>query len=79
MDEVTIEDIIAWKKDSVTILFMENLELLKRGCNEGVHTSIKSKMFQEAADFQAGLTQIEEIIGLPDEMIEEIKEGESVE
>lgn len=70
------QDIRDWLRDPVTIDFMKRVDFLKNDCDNGVHVSIEKNEMDEARAFNAGMKQLEEVLLIPELIIDEEKEEE---
>lgn len=76
MDEdVTVDGVRRWQDDSITIMFFEYIKGLIRGCDNAVHRNLMNPgTLQDAALENAALNQLMEVMNIPDNMVEDLKE-----
>lgn len=73
--DVTPEDIVQWRSNPVTKLFMEYIDTAIKDSDKRVHTAIEDNEMHEAHLFNSGKRQLEEVLDIPERMIEN-KKGE---
>ena len=73
-DITEIEEIIAWKKHPVTILFFANITEGIQDTDEVIHQCIAKNNLEEARVQNAYMEQMKEVLLIPEMIIAEIKE-----
>lgn len=81
MAETGAQEIKDWIEHPVTILFMQYVENTKDTCDEETHCClITPSRLQEAMIENAGVIQLQKVLGIPAQMVEDAvdkaKEGE---
>ena len=71
---MTPEDIKDWLGLEVTKEFFEHITLLRIDADAQVHTNLKNNNLTNAGFWNAGKDQLEEVLELPERMIEETEE-----
>lgn len=74
VDSENITQIRAWVNNPVTISFMANIVSVIEGNDISCHASLKKGDFSEAAYWSASMEALNEVLKLPEEMIEDLRE-----
>ena len=70
-DKISNNDIREWLDLEVTKEFFERVQVLIEDSDRMIHKHLESNQLQEAAYFNAGKTQLEEVLNLPELMKED--------
>jgi len=73
---ITIEDVQAWRKDLVTIWFFEGIKELLEQEDHFVHSWLEKYDTNMASLHNASMDTYKIVMGLPQDMIDTIKEDE---
>ena len=75
-DILTPDDIKSWQKLEVTKLFFTYLDVHIQDADSQVHLLLEGNEKEQAALANAGKTQLEEVVDIPNRMVEDMKEEE---
>jgi len=73
---ITVEEIKSWQKDPVTVAFMDRIKLHRMDSDKHVHLSLENQALDEAVKFNAKFVSFGDALEIPQEMIDDAKEGE---
>lgn len=73
-DTEVIQAIRSWMRHPVTESFMERISEIRRGNDIECHKALGNGNFNDAASWNASLRTLEEVLELPNEMIEDLRE-----
>lgn len=72
---ITPADIEDWESLEITRMFFEDVRLILEDADIQVHRSLELNQKEEAALFNAGMTQVQEILEIPGRMKEDAKDA----
>lgn len=80
MSNITAQDFKDWLNQPETVLFMEYITILRNDNNNFVHTALSKNEKEEAALFNAGMVQLDEVLKeVSKTIISDLKEQEGEE
>lgn len=70
----TVEDVRAWKNDPITKEFFSVILVLVEDADKCVHRCLEENDLQDAALHNAGMSKLKDVLDIPDELINNIRQ-----
>lgn len=78
MSNITAQDFKDWLQQPETVLFMEYVDTLRFDNDKLTHDALKKNALEQAALFNAGMTQLKEVLKVvPETIIDDLEENEN--